>query len=120
MGSTTAFVGASALTSSAALAQAAAGAQPTPQGECGPGSKPEPGMQGRVPADDVAAGGAAQGYLCNVELVGREEGAGGFKVERYVDAAGHECAYYDTTLVFPTDVVGQVSEGRSPASPCST
>ena len=60
-GATTAAVGAAALTSSAALAQAAEGAQPTPQGACGPGSKPEPGMQGRVPADDVAAGGAADG-----------------------------------------------------------
>ena len=27
---------------------------------------------------------------------------GGYKVERYVDKAGHECAYYDTTLLFPT------------------
>ena len=29
---------------------------------------------------------------------------GGFKVERYVDSTGRECAYYDTTLLFPTDV----------------
>ncbi|TAL20343.1 MAG: hypothetical protein EPN99_09320, partial [Frankiales bacterium] len=70
----------------------------TPQGECGPGSIPEPGMQGRVPADDVEAGGAAQGYRCNVEVVGRHGASGGFKVERYVDASGNECAYYDTTL----------------------
>ena len=32
---------------------------------------------------------------------------GGFKVERYVDAAGHDCAYYDTTLLFPTNVLDQ-------------
>ena len=24
---------------------------------------------------------------------------------RFVDTAGHECAFYDTTLLFPTDVV---------------
>jgi hypothetical protein len=30
---------------------------------------------------------------------------GGFKVERYVDAAGHECAYYDTTLLYPTNAL---------------
>src|SRR5688500_19863505 len=44
------------------------------------GSIPEPGMQGRVPADDVAAGGAAKGYLCNVQVIGRHGSAGGFKV----------------------------------------
>ena len=82
----------------------------TPQGRCGPGSIPEPGMQGRVPADDVAKGGAAKGYLCNVEVVGRHGSSGGFKVERYVDGAGHECAYYDTTLLFPTNA-GNLSEG---------
>jgi hypothetical protein len=76
---------------------------PTPRAECGPGSIPEPGMQGRVPADDVAAGGAAEGYRCNTEVVGRFGISGGFKVERYVDAAGNECAYYDTTLLFPTN-----------------
>ena len=87
---------------------------PVPRAECGPGSIPEPGMQGRVPADDVAAGGAADGYLCNVEVVGREEGPGGFKVERYVDASGRECAYYDTTRVFPADVVATLRGGNSP------
>ena len=34
---------------------------------------------------------------------------GGFKVERYVDAAGHDCAYYETTLMYPTNLLD--SEG---------
>ena len=101
----------------------------TPQGACGPGSVPEPGMQGRVPADDVAAGGAAQGYRCNVEVIGRHGASGGFKVERYVDASGNECAYYDTTLVFPTNAVNIGEEGLTgvavldmadPANPVET
>ncbi|MBK5307274.1 MAG: hypothetical protein JJD92_11360 [Frankiaceae bacterium] len=75
----------------------------TPRAVCGPGSIPEPGIQGRVPADDVAKGGAAKGYLCNVEVLGTEGKTAGFKVERYVDPAGHECAFYDSTAVFPTD-----------------
>ena len=75
----------------------------TPRARCGPGAVPEPGIQGRVPADDVAAGGAARGYLCNVQVLGTEGKSAGFKVERYVDAAGHECAFYDSTAVFPTD-----------------
>lgn len=87
---------------------------PVPRADCGPGSVPEPGIQGRVPADDVAAGGAADGYRCNTEVVGREEGPGGFKVERYVDDSGRECAYYDTTRVFPADVVATLGAGNSP------
>jgi len=82
----------------------------TPQGPCGPGSVPEPGLQGRVPADDVAAGGAADGYRCNVEVVGRFGISGGYKVERYVDAAGHECAFYDTTLLYPTNATAPVED----------
>ena len=78
--------------------------RPTPQGPCGPGSIPEPGMQGRVAADDVDSGRVKSGYRCNIEQIGRAGIAGGFKVERYVDEAGRECAYYDTTLLFPTNV----------------
>jgi hypothetical protein len=55
-------------------------------------------MQGRVPA------GSTDGYTCNTELVGREGKSGGFKVQRFVDKAGHECAFYDTTLLFPTNI----------------
>jgi hypothetical protein len=72
----------------------------TPRAHCGPGSKPEPGIQGRVPA------GSAQGGLhCNVALVAHQGTSGGFKVLRYVDTAGHECAFYDTALLFPTNAL---------------
>jgi hypothetical protein len=95
-----------AMAQGAAKARAAAAGdpQPTPEAACGPGSNPAPaGMSGRVPADAVAAGEADNGYTCNTTLLGREGTAGGFKVERFVDKAGHECAYYDTTLLFPTN-----------------
>ncbi len=88
---------------------------PTPQGECGPGSRPETGIQGRVSPEDHESGRAAEGFTCNTELVGSYTKAspmgtvGGFKVERYVDAAGHDCAYYDTTLMYPTNLLD--SEG---------
>ena len=79
---------------------------------CGPGSRPETGMQGRVSRAEVESGRAAMGYTCNTEMVGSFITAnmagtvGGFKVERYVDKAGHDCAYYDTTLLFPTNAAG--------------
>lgn len=88
---------------------------PTPRADCGPGSRPETGIQGRVSPEDHASGRAAKGFTCNTELVGsyRKPNAvgtvGGFKVERYVDASGHDCAYYDTTLMYPTNALD--SEG---------
>jgi hypothetical protein len=78
---------------------ASAKAQATPRAVCGPGSRPETGLQGRVPADAPDAG-----FTCNTTLLGHEGKSGGFKVQRFVDKAGHECAYYDTTLLFPTNV----------------
>lgn len=82
----------------------------TPKAVCGPGSRPETGLQGRVSVEDHDSGRAAQGFTCNTELVGSYVvenplgTVGGFKVERYVDKDGHECAYYDTTLLYPTNV----------------
>ena len=84
----------------------------TPKATCGPGSRPEPGMQGRIPREAVESGAVANGYTCNTQMVGAFQTpnmagtVGGFKVERYVDAAGHDCAYYDTTLLFPTNSSG--------------
>jgi hypothetical protein len=83
----------------------------TPKAVCGPGSRPETDLQGRVTPADHDSGRAAEGYTCNTELVGSYTvpnaigTVGGFKVERYVDAHGNECAYYDTTLLFPTNVL---------------
>ncbi|MCW2542758.1 MAG: hypothetical protein JWM40_310 [Frankiales bacterium] len=70
----------------------------TPKAVCGPGSKPETGLQGRVPPADRLDGRAAKGYSCNATLVGSFGKAGGFKVLRYVDKAKHECAYFDVSM----------------------
>ena len=34
-------------------------------------------------------------------LIGRQGSSGGFKVHRYIDSRGRECAFYDTALLFP-------------------
>ncbi len=84
---------------------------PTPRADCGPGSRPETGIQGRVSREDHTSGRAAEGFTCNMEVVGSyakpsaQGTVGGFKVERYVDSSGRECAYYDATLLFPTNLV---------------
>jgi hypothetical protein len=85
----------------------------TPQAPCDPAlSHPETDIQGRVPLGDYESGRVKEGYRCNAELVGSfvptsGQGEGGLKVERYVDADGHECAYYDTTQLFPTNVANE-------------
>ncbi len=82
-----------------------------PKAQCGPGSRPETGIQGRVSREEAESGRSAQGYTCNTEMVGSYTvpdavgTVGGFKVERYTDAAGHDCAYYDSTLLFPTNLI---------------
>jgi hypothetical protein len=74
-----------------------------PRATCRASDIPERGLQGRLSPDDISSGYARNGITCNTDLVGRfgEKGispgaAGGLKVLRYVDGAGHECAYYDT------------------------
>ena len=77
--------------------------QATPRAKCRTGARPEPSIQGRVPNDEVDAGRAEEGYWCNLTRIGHLGPTGGFKVHRYVDQNGHECAYYDTTLLYPTN-----------------
>jgi hypothetical protein len=79
-------------------------ASATPRAQCGPGSVPETGMQGRVVAAD------ANGVRCNMAPVGHFGNSGGFRVHRYVDAARHECAYYDSTPMFPLTAWKQGAE----------
>ncbi len=127
----TGLVGALLMTAPAIAEQIEPDLLATPQGECGPGSRPETGLQGRVSPDDHASGRAAEGFTCNTELVGsyRPEdvfgSVAGFKVERYTDAAGNDCAYYDSTLMFPTNVLDgeagvNVLDMADPAKPVLT
>ncbi|WP_373091946.1 LVIVD repeat-containing protein [Zhongshania sp.] len=83
----------------------------TQRAVCGAGSRLETGKQGRVSQADHDAGLAELGFTCNTELVGSYftlnavGTVGGFKVERYVDKTGRECAYYDSTLLYPSNVL---------------
>ncbi len=94
-----------------ARAGAAVDPGPTPRAQCGPGSDPEPDRQGRVTQAEVASGRAGRGFTCNTAMAGRYGASGGYKVERYVDSGGRECAYYDTSLLFPRDAVVAGQDG---------
>jgi hypothetical protein len=82
----------------------------TPRAVCHPGGIPEGPMQGRVSAADIEDGRVDRGFLCNLAVIGRSGSTGGFRVHRYVDRNGHECAYYDTTLLFPTNAFSLSAE----------
>src|SRR5437660_5654436 len=85
-------------------------AGPTPDIACDKGSMPE-SSQGRVPAADYTSGRTAKGYYCNARQISNVGMTGGYRVERYVDKAGHACAFYDSTLLFPKDIPDQGAEG---------
>ncbi|MEA2158455.1 MAG: hypothetical protein QOD66_835, partial [Solirubrobacteraceae bacterium] len=87
--------------------------QPAPRAVCGPDSHPLSGVQGRVPASAINSPAAANGWTCNVSVVSHHLTPGGFRVWRYVDLHGHECAFYDTSLVSPLNVVSAAA-GPSP------
>ena len=78
---------------------------------CDAGSMPE-STQGRAPLADYNSGRAAKGYFCNARQIGHYGGlVGGYRVERYVDKSGHECAFWDSTLLFPNNLADQGTEG---------
>ena len=76
----------------------------TPGVACDRGSLPETGMQGDIPQGDLDSGRWQKGYTCNTRLVSRVGSAGGYRVERYVDKRGHECAFFDSGTLFPNTV----------------
>jgi hypothetical protein len=84
---------------------------PTPAADCGPGARPETDIQGRVPASDYESGRAERGYLCNTRQVAHQGTSGGFKVLRYRDSQGNLCAFYDSTLLFPKDLLFNATAG---------
>ncbi|MFF0815505.1 LVIVD repeat-containing protein [Rhodococcus sp. NPDC003318] len=87
--------------------------------DCGPGSSPEPGLQGDVPAGDRDTGRSAQGYDCNITRVGGYAGDG----SGIVSASYDNCAYMGS--VFPSAVLGpspgvQVVDVSDPTHPVPT
>lgn len=84
---------------------------PVPAAQCGPGALPETSTQGRVPKADYDSGRVAQGYRCNTVQVGHQGSSGGFKTLRYTDSQGHTCAFYDSTLTVPRDVLSNTLSG---------
>jgi hypothetical protein len=67
---------------------------PVPKAQCGPGDRPESGLQGQTTSAERLSGDSRQGYRCNLELVGQFRGEGAFSQDgpAYYD----HCAYMAT------------------------
>jgi hypothetical protein len=100
---------------SSATTPPALSTNPVSDAPCGPGDHPE-STQGRTPAADFASGRSNLGYTCNASLVGHLPSRGGFRVWRYVDAAGHACAFYDSAQIFPTGLCPMPTDSASMSS----
>ncbi|MBF6340747.1 hypothetical protein IU450_33360 [Nocardia abscessus] len=86
---------------------------------CNPGSAPETGLQGDVPAADRDSGRSTQGYSCNVTRLGTYGGRGGGINSVTFD----HCAYIGT--FFPGNLLGpeegvQVLDVADPTGPVRT
>ncbi|MFC9897088.1 LVIVD repeat-containing protein [Nocardia sp. NPDC127579] len=90
-----------------------------PRAECGPGSRPETGLQGDVPALDRDTLRSMGGYTCNMSLVGQYAGRGAAAVS----AAHDHCAYVGSFFLGNTLAEGkgvQVLDLSDPAHPRPT
>jgi hypothetical protein len=87
---------------------------PVDEANCGPGSKPEPALQGQVPLSDRESGRSKRGYWCNLELVGQHQGEGASWQAAWY---GH-CAYYGTAFPSTQESRGvQVLDVSNPRKP---
>ena len=93
--------------------RAAATDTAVPVARCGPGSRPEPGVQGEVSAAARADGRALQSFQCNLVQVGHFQGQGA----SWVNPSYGHCAYMSThfgDLTSPGVQVLDVSDSAHP------
>ncbi|WP_278261264.1 hypothetical protein [Nocardia sp. AG03] len=107
------------LTIPLAAAVPAAADSPVRTADCLPGSLPEPGLQGDVPAADRDSGRSRAGYHCNIRLLGTSPGRGG----GITSVTFEHCAYIGT--FFPGNLLGpeqgvRVLDVSDPAAPAHT
>ena len=95
----------------------AAGSSPdegsVPRADCGPGSRPETGIQGQVPLADRESGRSREGYRCNLELVGQQQGDG----SSWVSESYGDCAYLARRFIGNPQPGVQVIDASDPSHP---
>ncbi|SDH76497.1 LVIVD repeat-containing protein [Rhodococcus triatomae] len=92
------------------------GRESVPRAECGPGSLPETGLQGDVPAEDRDSGRSRDGYRCNATLVGQYAGHGGGITSTTFDHCSYTASFFPGNLL-PGDGGVHVVDASDPANP---
>ena len=90
---------------------------PVPKAQCGPGDRPESGLQGETTIEERFSGDSELGYRCNLEVVGQFRGEGAFSQNG--PAYDGDCAYMATDRVTSLQehlgtVVIDASDPRNP------
>jgi hypothetical protein len=93
----------------------AAATEPVPKATCRAGDSPETGLQGQVPVADRASGRAAQGYWCNLEMLGSYVEPGRVDVTHGVVGAWATLDTYEHCAYFGDSAIGQVPTVAEPA-----
>ncbi|HUR41425.1 MAG TPA: hypothetical protein VM240_09700 [Verrucomicrobiae bacterium] len=89
-----------------------------PRAACAEGGLPETALQGQVTQEDRTSGRSAQGYSCNLELVGQSQGEGASWQHAWFD----DCAYYSQSsaqlaqLASPGVIVVNVANPATPVA----
>jgi hypothetical protein len=83
-----------------------------PKAPCRDADKPETGLQGQVPLADRLSGRAAEGYSCNLSVVGSLKSFAFTSLDTYGD-----CAYYGDATTTGGVIVADISD---PAHPVKT
>src|SRR4051812_45498772 len=109
----TALALAAALIVIAAL-PAGAAAQYVDKAKCQPGDKVETGLQGQIPQADRVSGRAAEGYICNLKIMGALQTRGWISLDTYGN-----CAYFSDTQG-STDTGTLAVDVSDPAHPVKT
>ena len=87
--------------------------------DCGPGSLPEKGLQGDVPARDRDSGRSTRGYRCNVERLGKYQGHGGGITSTSYEQCGYLGSMFPGSMVGP-DTGVSVIDASNPRKPRKT
>lgn len=85
-------------------------ATPVPRAKCQPGDKPDTQLQGQIPIADRASGRAAEGYFCNLRVIGTHEGRAFASFDSY-----ENCLYMsDQTWAQSAVHSGKLGTGAGP------
>jgi len=87
---------------------------PVPRAHCGPGDRPELGIQGRVSLTDRTSGRSRSGYSCNLRMLGRFQGEGSSWVSQSYKHCAYMSTHFPSLAQHPGVQVLDVSNPRAP------